>query len=85
MAKKHTMPKAGTATASSPLHNMNHNSDSAPKAESKKVEEEEHKRTTFLIHPTTSRRFKAYAAETGQTVTALINGFMEDTLAKAGK
>ena len=85
MAKKLTMPKAGTAPASSPLHNMIHNSDSAPKAEAKKVEEEENKRTTFLINPTTYRRFKTYAAETGQTVTALINGFMEDTLANAGK
>ena len=66
MAKKLTMPKAGTAPASSPLHNMIHNSDSAPKAEAKKVEEEENKRTTFLINPTTYRRFKAYAAETGQ-------------------
>ena len=85
MAKKLTMPKAGTSTASSPLHNMIHNSESAPKAEAKKLEEEENNRTTFLINPTTYRRFKAYAAETGQTVTALINGFMEDNLAKAGK
>ena len=84
MAKKLTMPKAGTAPASSPLHNMIHNTDSTPKAEVKK-EEEENKRTTILINPTTYRRFKAYAAETGQTVTALINGFMEDTLANAGK
>ena len=53
MTKKLTMPKAGTSPASSPLHNMIHNSDSAPKAEAKKVEEEENKRTTFLINPTT--------------------------------
>ena len=83
MTKKLTMPKAGTAPASSPLHNMIHNNDSAPKVEAKKVEEEENKRTTILINPTTYRRFKAYAAETGQTVTALINGFMEETLEKA--
>ena len=38
MAKKLTMPKAGTAPASSPLHNMIHNSDSTPKTEAKKVE-----------------------------------------------
>ena len=83
MTKKLTMPKAGTTPASSPLHNMIHNNDSAPRAEAKKVKEEENKRTTILINPTTYRRFKAYAAETGQTVTALINGFMEETLEKA--
>ena len=84
MAKKLTMPKSGTAPASSPMHNMIHNSDVVPKSEEKKMEEE-NKRTTILINPTTYRRFKVYAAETGQTVTALINGFMEDTLSKAGK
>lgn len=83
MAKKLTMPKAGTAPAPSPMHNMIHNTESETAAVKKSGEE--NKRTTFLINPTTYRRFKVYAAETGQTVTALINGFMEDTLAKAGK
>ena len=85
MAKKLTMPKSGTAPAPSPMQNMLHHNESAPKAKARKVEEEENKRTTILINPTTYRRFKAYAAETGQTVTALINGFMEDTLVKAEK
>ena len=79
MAKKRTM------LGSTPLHNMIHHNDFAPKAEVKTVEEEENKRTTILINPTTYRRFKMYAVETGQTVTALINDFMEDTLANAGK
>lgn len=83
MAKKLTMPKTGTAPAPSPMHNMIHNTESESTAAKKGGEE--NKRTTILINPAIYRRFKAYAAETGQTVTSLINGFMENTLAKAEK
>ena len=83
MAKKLVVPKAGTDPASTPLHNMTHNSDVAPK--SKKKKKVENMRTTILVNPTTYRRFKAYTSETGQTVTALINDFMEDTLVKVGR
>ena len=53
MAKKLTMPKSGTAPAPSPMQNMLHHNESAPKAKARKVEEEENKRTTILINPTT--------------------------------
>lgn len=83
MAKKTlTMPQAGT-TPVSPLKAMTHRTE--PIAETKAATAEENKRTTIVINPETYRKFKAYAAETGQTVTALINEFMEQTLAAAGK
>ena len=83
MAKKTlTMPQAGT-TPVSPLKAMTHRTE--PVAETKTAAAEENKRTTIVINPETYRKFKAYAAETGQTVTALINEFMEQTLAAAGK
>lgn len=83
MAKKTlTMPQAGT-TPVSPLKAMTHRTE--PVAETKAAAAEENKRTTIVINPETYRKFKAYAAETGQTVTALINEFMEQTLAAAGK
>lgn len=80
MAKKLTMPQAGT-TPISPLKAMTHRTE--PVAETKAAEE--NKRTTIVINPETYRKFKAYAAESGQTVTSLINEFMEQTLAAAGK
>ena len=80
MAKKLTMPQAGT-TPVSPLKAMTHPAE--PVMETKMSEE--NKRTTIVINPETYRKFKAYAAETGQTVTSLINDFMEKTLAAAGK
>ena len=81
MAKKTlTMPQAGT-TPVSPLKAMTHRIE--PVAETKAAGE--NKRTTIVINPETYRKFKAYAAESGQTVTALINEFMEQTLAAAGK
>ena len=84
MAKKTlTMPQSGT-TPVSPLKAMTHPTE--PAVETKKSSsEQENKRTTIVINPETYRKFKAYAAETGQTVTALINEFMEQTLAAAGK
>lgn len=82
MAKKLTMPQAGT-TPVSPLKAMTHPAE--PVVETKKEMSEENKRTTIVINPETYRKFKAYAAETGQTVTSLINDFMEKTLAAAGK
>lgn len=83
MAKKLTMPKTGTAPAPSPMHNMIHNTESETAAVKKSGEE--NKRTTILVNPVLYRKFKVYATETGQTVTGLINEFMEDTLAKADK
>ena len=83
MAKKLTMPQAGT-TPVSPLKAMTHPTD--PTVETKKgVSEQENKRTTIVINPDTYRKFKAYAAESGQTVTSLINEFMERTLLEARK
>ena len=84
MAKKTlTMPQSGT-TPVSPLKAMTHPTE--PAVDTKKSSsEQENKRTTIVINPETYRKFKAYAAEIGQTVTALINEFMEQTLAAAGK
>jgi len=83
MAKKLTMPQAGT-TPVSPLKAMTHPTE--PTVETKKgVSEQENKRTTIVINPDTYRKFKAYAAESGQTVTSLINEFMERTLLEARK
>lgn len=83
MAKKLTMPQAGT-TPVSPLKAMTHPTE--PTVETKKVtSEQENKRTTIVINPDTYRKFKAYAAESGQTVTSLINEFMERTLSEARK
>lgn len=83
MAKKLTMPQVGT-TPVSPLKAMTHPTEST--VETKKgSSEQENKRTTIVVNPDTYRKFKAYAAETGQTVTALMNDFMEQTLAAAGK
>ena len=83
MAKKLTMPQAGT-TPVSPLKAMTHPTE--PTVETKKgASEQENKRTTIVINPDTYRKVKAYAAESGQTVTSLINEFMEQTLAAAGK
>ena len=85
MAKKTlTMPQSGTTPPPSPLKAMTHPAE--PVVETKKVSsEQENKRTTIVINPDTYRKFKAYAAESGQTVTSLINEFMEQTLAAAGK
>ena len=83
MAKKLTMPQAGT-TPVSPLKAMTHPTE--PTVETKKgASEQENKRTTIVINPDTYRKFKAYAAESGQTVTSLINEFMERTLSEARK
>lgn len=84
MAKKTlTMPQSGT-TPVSPLKAMTHPTE--PAVETKKSSsEQENKRTTIVINPETYRKFKAYAAESGQTVTSLINEFMEQTLAAVGK
>ena len=83
MAKKLTMPQAGT-TPVSPLKAMTHPTE--PTVETKRVvSEQENKRTTIVINPDTYRKFKAYAAESGQTVTSLINEFMERTLSEARK
>ena len=83
MAKKLTMPQAGT-TPVSPLRAMTHPTE--PTVETKKgSSEQENKRTTIVINPDTYRKFKAYAAESGQTVTSLINEFMERTLLEARK
>lgn len=84
MAKKTlTMPQSGT-TPVSPLKAMTHPTE--PAVDTKKSSsEQENKRTTIVINPETYRKFKAYAAESGQTVTSLINEFMEQTLAAAGK
>ena len=84
MAKKTlTMPQSGT-TPVSPLKAMTHPTE--PAVETKKSSsEQENKRTTIVINPDTYRKFKAYAAESGQTVTSLINEFMERTLLEAGK
>ena len=84
MAKKTlTMPQSGT-TPVSPLKAMTHPPE--PVVETKKSSsEQENKRTTIVITPEIYRKFQAYAAESGQTVTALINEFMEQTLAAAGK
>ena len=84
MAKKTlTMPQSGT-TPVSRLKAMTHPTE--PAVDTKKSSsEQENKRTTIVINPETYRKFKAYAAESGQTVTALINEFMEQTLAAAGK
>ena len=83
MAKKLTMPQAGT-TPVSPLKAMTHPTEPTVKTK-KGSSEQENKRTTIVINPDTYRKFKAYAAESGQTVTSLINEFMEQTLAAAGK
>ena len=85
MAKKTlTMPQSGTTPPPSPLKAMTHPVE--PNVETKKgLSEQENKRTTIVINPDTYRKFKGYAAETGQTVTSLINEFMEQTLAAAGK
>ena len=40
------------------------------------------KRTTIMVNPDTYRKFKAYAAQTGQSITALINEFMEKTMSE---
>ena len=84
MAKKTLpMPQSGT-TPVSPLKAMTHPTE--PAVDTKKSSsEQENKRTTIVINPETYRKFKAYAAESGQTVTALINEFMEQTHAAAGK
>ena len=84
MAKKTlTMPQSGT-TPVSPLKAMTHPTE--PAVETKKSSsEQENKRTTIVINPETYRKFKAYAAESGQTGTSLINEFMEQTLAAVGK
>ena len=83
MAKKLTMPQAGT-TPVSPLKAMTHPTE--PTVKTKKGSyEQENKRTTIVINPDTYRKFKAYAAESGQTVTSLINEFMERTLSEARK
>ena len=76
MAKKTlTMPQSGTTPPPSPLKAMTHPTE--PAVETKKSSsEQENKRTTIVINPETYRKFKAYAAESGQTVTALINEFM---------
>lgn len=85
MAKKTlTMPQSGTTPPPSPLKAMTHPTE--PAVETKKSSsEQENKRTTIVINPDTYRKFKAYAAESGQTVTSLINEFMERTLLEAGK
>ena len=85
MAKKTlTMPQSGTTPPPSPLKAMTHPTEPAVEIK-KSSSEQENKRTTIVINPDTYRKFKAYAAESGQTVTSLINGFMEQTLAAAGK
>ena len=83
MAKKLTMPQAGT-TPVSPLKAMTHPTEPTVKTK-KGLSEQENKRTTIVINPDTYRKFKAYAAESGQTVTSLINEFMERTLSEARK
>ena len=84
MAKKTlTMPQSGT-TPDSPLKAMTHPTEPAVETKNSSSEQE-NKRTTIVINPEPYRKFKAYAAESGQTVTALINEFMEQTLAAAGK
>lgn len=83
MAKKTVVPQVGI-TSVSPLKVMTHPTD--PTVETKKAASEQvNKRTTIVINPDTYRKFKAYAAECGQTVPSLINEFMEQTLAATGK
>lgn len=83
MAKKSNVPLVGT-TPVSPLKAKTHPAE--PTIEIKKAASEQvNKRTTIVINPNTYRKFKAYAAEKGQTVTSLINEFMEQTLAAVGK
>lgn len=83
MAKKSAVPQVGT-TPVSPLKAKTHPTE--PTIEIKKgASEQVNKRTTIVINPNTYRKFKAYAAEKGQTVTSLINEFMEQTLAAVGK
>ena len=85
MAKKTlTMPQSGTTPPPSPLKAMTHPTEPAVEIK-KSSSEQENKRTTIVINPDTYRKFNAYAAESGQTVTSLINEFMEQTLAAAGK
>ena len=79
MAKKLSVPKKGTEKApeivkpveKSPRENMQH-----------PEEEKKYSRTTIVVDPDLYKEFKAYAASTGTTVTALLNDAMRSILGK---
>lgn len=79
MAKKLNVLKKGTEKApeivkpvvKSPRENMQH-----------PEEEKKYSRTTIVVDPDLYKEFKAYAASTGTTVTALLNGAMRSILCK---
>lgn len=79
MVKKLSVPKKGTekapevvkSEAKTPLQKMLH-----PEVK------EENRRTTILVNPELYKEFKAYAATTSTTVTALLNDAMRNILGK---
>jgi len=80
MAKKAlSVPKKGTekapeivkTVAKSPRENMVH-----------PEEEKKYARTTIVVDPDLYKEFKAHAATTGTTVTALLNDAMRSILGK---
>lgn len=79
MVKKLSVPKKGTEKApevvkpeaKTPLQRMLH-----PEVK------EENRRTTIVVNPELYKEFKAYAATTGTTVTALLNDAMRNILGK---
>ena len=45
-------------------------------------DEKKYSRTTIVVDPDLYKQFKAFAASTGTTVTALLNGAMRNILGK---
>ena len=64
-------PEAAKPEVKTPLQKMLH-----PEAK------EENRRTTIVVNPELYKEFKAYAATTGTTVTALLNDAMRKILGK---
>jgi hypothetical protein len=54
----------------------------SPRELRQRQDEKKYSRTTIVVDPDLYKQFKAFAASTGTTVTALLNGAMRNILGK---
>ena len=64
-----------------PLESMA-SAEESPRELRQHQEEKKYSRTTIVVDPDLYKQFKAFAASTGTTVTALLNGAMRNILGK---
>lgn len=56
--------------------------ENSPRELRQRQDEKKYSRTTIVVDPDLYKQFKAFAASTGTTVTALLNGAMRNILGK---